>query len=209
MKLLVIGAGGEMGEAVVEQALAAGHHVTAFVHNPQQYHRTDVRVIPGDARDKSAMLQAVQGQDAVLDTLGGHIPFLTTTLETDTARNVIDAMQKAGVRRLLVVSTIGEGDSQSNVHGYYKYLFMNTILRGVMKDKAGMEAVVDHSSLDWTIVRPAGLTNGDPKGIRIVDPETGEKVRFITRADVAEFMLDQLTSTEYLHKAVGIANPEE
>ena len=209
MKLLVIGAGGEMGEAVVEQALAKGHDVTAFVHSPKEYKRTDVRVIAGDARDKATMLQAVQGQDAVLDTLGSHNPFLTTTLETDTARNVIDAMQQAGVRRLIVVSTIGEGDSEGNVHGYYKYLFMSTILRGVMKDKAGMEEVVDSSSLDWIIVRPAGLSNGDPKGIRIVEPGTGEKVRFITRADVAHFMLEQLTSDQYLHKAVGIANPEE
>lgn len=209
MKLLVIGAGGEMGEAVVEQALAAGHQVTAFVHSPQEYHRTDVRILAGDARDRDTMLQAVQGQDAVLDTLGSHNPFLATTLETDTASNVINAMQQTGVRRLLVVSTIGEGDSEANVHGYYKYLFMNTILRGVMKDKAGMEAVVDHSALDWTIVRPAGLTNGDPKGIRIVAPETGEKVRFITRADVAHFLIAQLTSTEHVHKAVGIANPEE
>ena len=209
MKLLVIGAGGEMGEAVVEQAVARGHAVTAFVHSPQEYKRTDVRVVPGDARDKSAMLEAVRGQDAVLDTLGSHIPFLTTTLETDTARNVIDAMQEAGVRRLIVVSTIGEGDSAANVHSYYKNLFMPVVLRGVMKDKAGLEAAVEQSPLDWIIVRPAGLSNGEPKGIRIVKPETGEKVRFITRADVAHFMLDQLTSDTYLHQAVGIANPEE
>lgn len=209
MKLLVIGAGGEMGEAVVDQALKRGHQVTAFVHSPQEYKRTDVRIVAGDARDRDAMLQAVQGQGAVLDTLGSHIPFLTTTLETDAAKNVIDTMQEAEVRRLIVVSTIGEGDSEANVHTYYKYLFMNTILRGVMKDKAGMEDVVDHSALDWIIVRPAGLTNGDPKGVRVVAPQSGEKVRFITRADVAHFMLDQLTSDQYLRTAVGIANPEE
>lgn len=209
MKLLVIGAGGEMGEAVVEQALARRHEVTAFVHSPKAYKRTGVRIVAGDARDIATMRVAVQGQEAVLDTLGGHLPFLKTTLETDTARNVIDAMQQAGVRRLIVVSTIGEGDSSANVHSYYKHLFMPTLLRGVMKDKAGMEEEVGHSDLDWTIVRPAGLSNGDPKGIRIVEPETGEKVRFITRSDVAHFLLDQLSNDAYLHQAVGIANPEE
>lgn len=209
MKLLVIGAGGEMGEAVVEQALAQGHEVTAFVHSPDEYKRTDVRVIAGDARDQAVMLQAVEGQDAVLDTLGGHLPFLTSTLETDTARNVIEAMRHQGVRRLIAVSTIGEGDSAANVHSYYKHLFMPTVLRGVMKDKAGLESMVEQSALDWIIVRPAGLKNGSPKGVHIVDPATGEKVRFITRADVAGFMLDQLGSDQYLHQAVGIANPED
>lgn len=81
MKLLVIGAGGEMGEAVVEQALVLGHEVTAFVHSPEEYKRTDVRVVAGDARDKAAMLEATRGQQAVLDTLGGHLPFLRTTSE--------------------------------------------------------------------------------------------------------------------------------
>jgi hypothetical protein len=68
---------------------------------------------------------------------------------------------------------------------------------------------VQHSDLDWIVVRPAGPSHGDPKGIRIVKPETGEKVRFITRSDVANFMLQQVDSSEYLHQAVGIANPEE
>jgi putative NADH-flavin reductase len=209
MKLLVIGAGGETGEAVVEQALALGHEVTAFVHSPAEYKRTDVRIVTGDARDRAVVLEAVRGQEAVLDTLGGHLPFLNTTLETDTALNVIGAMKDTGVRRLIALSTIGEGESVRNVHSYYKHLFMTTLLRGVMKDKAGLEDAVKHSDLDWIVVRPPGLSNGDPKGIRIVRPETEEKVRFITRADVAHFMLQQLTSDEYLHEAVGIANPAE
>ena len=83
---------------------------------------------------------------------------------------------------------------------------MPTFLRGVVKDKAGMEAVVQASDLDWIIVRPAGLTDGDHKPVRIITPESQEKVRFITRADVASFLLAQLTSDEYLRQAVGIAN---
>ncbi len=209
MKLLVVGAAGKTGEAIVSQAVAAGHEVTAFVHKPDEYQRQDVRVAGGDARDYAAMLAAVRGQDAVLDALGGHLPFVETTLETDTARNVIKAMQETGVRRLIVVSTIGEGESIANVHSFYKNLVMPTLLRGVMKDKASMEAEVDASSLDWIIVRPAGLSDGEPKGVRVVEPESAEKVRFVTRADVARFMLEQLSSDQYLHQAVGIANPPE
>ena len=209
MRVLVLGAAGRMGEEIVERALSAGHEVTAFVHQPEDYKRGDVRVVGGDARDRTVMLEAVRGQDAVLDALGGHLPFVETTLETDAARNVMEAMREAGVRRLVVVSTIGEGESIANVHGFYKNLIMPTLLRGVMKDKAGMEAAVEGSSLDWIIVRPAGLRDGESKGIRLVSPETGEKVRFVTRADVAQFLVEQLTSDAYLHQAVGIANPPD
>lgn len=208
MKLLILGAAGKTGSALVDQAITRGHDVTAFVHTADEYLRTDVRVVAGDARDQHSIFTAVHGQNAVIDALGGHIPFLDSTLETDTARNVIAAMTEAAVRRLLVISTLGEGDSARNVHDFYKHFIMPTLLRGVMKDKASMEATVEHSQLDWTIVRPAGLRDGDPKGIRIVSPETDEKVRFITRADLATFLLDQLESTDYLHQAVGIANPE-
>ncbi len=209
MRVLVLGAAGHTGDAVVTEALRADHEVTAFVHSAEKYARADVRVVVGDARDHAAVLAAVRGQDAVLDTIGGHNPLVNQHIETDSARVVMAAMEEAGVRRLLVISTIGEGDSEANVHGYYKYLFMNTILRGVMKDKAAMEAELRHSALDWTIIRPAGLTDGEPKGVRIVQPATGEKVRFITRADVARFMVEQIPIAEYLHQAVGIANPEE
>ncbi len=210
MKLLVIGAAGRTGQAIVEQALALGHQVTAFVHDREHYKEPAglERVVAGDIQNPTMVAKAMEGQEAVLDALGGHLPFLNTTLETDSARIVLDCMRATGVRRLIIVSTIGEGHSIANVHSFYKHLIMPTFLRGAMKDKAGMEAVVEESDLDWIIVRPAGLTNGEAKGdIRIVDPESAEKVSFITRADVAAFMLQQLTSTQYLHQAVGIANP--
>ena len=209
MKLLILGAAGKTGSTLVDQAVARGHTVTAFVHSVDEPHWPDVRVVQGDARDPASILDAVRGQDAIIDALGGYIPFLETTLETDTARNVITAMTEAGVRRLLVISTIGEGESTRNVHDFYKHFIMPTLLRGVMKDKATMEQVVEHSALNWTIVRAAGLRDGAPKGIRVVSPESDEKVRFITRSDVATFLLDQLTSLEYVHQAVGIANPQE
>ncbi len=66
-----------------------------------------------------------------------------------------------------MLSTIGEGESASNVHSYYKHLFMTTLLRGVMKDKAGLEDAVKDSDLDWIVVRPAGLSVGEPKGFAL------------------------------------------
>lgn len=210
MKLLVIGAAGKTGHAIVAQALHRGHTVTALVHERDKYEApAGVEVFAGDAQNPSKVEQAIQGQDAVLDALGGHFPWINSSLETNGAKAVVEAMRRSGVRRLLVISTIGEGDSMRNVHGWYGHLFMSTLLRGVMADKAGMEKVVESADdLDWTIVRPAGLHDTEGKGdVHIVTPESDEKVRFIARADVAGFMLDQVDSRQYVHQAVGIANP--
>lgn len=207
MKVLVIGAAGKSGRAVVEQARAAGHDVTAFVHNTEGYSApAEVRVSVGDARDRSAMYSAMRGQDAVVDTLGGKLSFRSTTLEASAAATIITAMQLSGVRRLEVISVIGEGESVANTN-WYERLFLSTILREEMKDKAGMEASVNAIDLDWTILRLPFLTDGPATGnVRVFSPESGETAHKLTRADLAAFMVAQLSSDKYFQKAVAIAN---
>ncbi|MEH2332428.1 NAD(P)-dependent oxidoreductase [Nostoc sp.] len=206
MKVLVIGAAGKTGRAVVEQAVSASHQVTAFVHKADEYEVSDVRVIEGDATDSVAMDAAVLGQDAVLDTIGGKTPYKATTLESSAANTIIASMQRNGVRRLVVTSMIGEGDSEANTP-FYERLLVATFLRGADKDKAAMESAVESSGLDWVILRPALLNDDPAKGnVRVFDAETGEKAHKITRADLADFMLAQLDTNEYLHQAVTIAN---
>ena len=100
MKVLVIGAAGKSGEALVNEALAAGHTVTAFVRGAAQYKKANVRVVAGDVLD-AAVNVAVSGQDAVIDALGGKTPWKVTTMETSAAHNIVDAMRRNGVRRLL------------------------------------------------------------------------------------------------------------
>ena len=207
MKILVIGAAGKTGAAFVEQALVAGHQITAFVHNAAEYTQPNVRVIAGDATDPAKINEAVAGQDAVVDTLGGKTPYKDTTLETDTARTVLTAMRSHAVRRFLVISVLGEGESRANASFVYQHLLMPTFLRGAMKDKAAMESEVAASDLDWTIVRPPILTDDAPTGnIRVYEATEGDTAHKITRADVAKFLLDQLTSPQYFHQAITIAN---
>ncbi|MEH2179529.1 NAD(P)-dependent oxidoreductase [Nostoc sp.] len=206
MKVLVIGAAGKTGRAVVEQAVAAGHQVTAFVHKADEYEVSDVRVIEGDATDSATMDAAAVGQDAVVDTIGGKTPYKETTLESSAANTIIAAMKRNGVRRLVVTSMIGEGESEANAT-LYERLLVSTLLRGADKDKAAMESAVESSGLDWVILRPAILNDDPAKGnVRVFDTETGEKAHKITRADLAAFMLVQLDNNEYLHQAVTIAN---
>ena len=115
-------------------------------------------------------------------------------------------MQRNDVRRLVVTSMIGEGDSEANTP-FYERLLVSTFLRGADKDKAAMESAVESSGLDWVILRPALLTDDPAKGnVRVFWPVSGEKAHKITRADLASFMLAQLSSNEYLHQAVTIAN---
>ena len=207
MKILVIGATGKTGSAVVDQAVRAGHDVTAFVHHADAYTRTDVRVAEGDALHPDQVAAAVAGHDAVIDTLGGKTPYQTTTLETDAARILVAAMDQHQVRRLLVVSALGEGDSRANTSFVYEHILMPTFLRGVMKDKAGMEATVSSSDLDWTIVRAALLTDDEPTGsTRTYDADDGNTAHKITRADLATFLVTELPRDTFSRKAVSVAN---
>ncbi len=207
MKVLVIGAAGKSGMVVVKKALAAGHDVTAFVHKIEGYlPDSNLRVIEGDARDRSTMDSAMLGQDAVIDTIGGKLSFKTTTLEASAAATIIASMQSSGVRRLVIISVIGEGESVANTN-WYERLFLSTLLRNEMKDKAAMEAIVDASGLDWIIVRAPFLSDDPDTGnINVFSPETGNVAHKLTRADLAAFMVAQLSSDEYLQKAVAIAN---
>lgn len=206
MKLLVIGAAGKTGKAVVEQALAAGHQVTAFVQKADEYKVPNVRVVEGDATDRSAVQAAVAGQDAVIDTIGGKTPYKETTLESSAAKAIIDSMQRSGVRRLVVTSMIGEGESKASAT-IWERLLISTMLRGADKDKSAMESTVKVSGLDWIILRPA-ILNDDPAtgNVQVFSSETGEKAHKITRADLASFMIAQLSSDEHLHHAVTVAN---
>ncbi len=206
MKLLIIGAAGKTGRAIVEQALTAGHEITAFVHQANEFDVANVRVIEGDATDSTAIETAVAGQDAVIDTIGGKTPYKTTTLESSAASVIIAAMKQKGVRRLIVISMIGEGESKENT-SFYERLLLATFLRGADKDKAAMESAVKASDLDWIILRPAILSDDAATGnVRVFDAGTGEKAHKITRADLATFIIARLSDNQYLHQAVTIAN---
>src|SRR5271156_4681483 len=176
MKVLVIGAAGKSGEALVNEALAAGHKVTAFVRGAARYNKANVRVVVGDVLDAAAVDVAVAGQDAVIDALGGKTPWKVTTMETSAAHNIVDAMRRNGARRLLKISVVGAGESVKNAGFFNEHLLMRTFLRGLLVDKAGMEAEIEGSNLDWTLVRPPMLTDREKTGVaRVLSTEGGEQ----------------------------------
>ena len=205
MRVLVVGAAGKTGRAVVGKAVAEGHRVTAFVHSDRGDGVAGVAVRVGDARDPAAVEAAVEGQDAVIDTVGGKTPYRRTTLETDVATAVVAAMQRHGARRLVVTSSVGVGDSTAHTPLLTRVV-VATFLRASTPDKAAMESVVGRSGLDWVVTRPAVLTDGPATGhVRTLSASDRGTARSITRADLAAFLVAQLTSDDHLRRTVTLA----
>jgi putative NADH-flavin reductase len=162
-------------------------------------------VTHGDVHDSAAVKRAMDGCEAVIDTLGGKTPFLKTDLESSAARVVLAAMKEVGAKRLVAISVLGAGDSGAQAPFWYEHLFLPTFLHGALPDKNEMEAEVKASGVDWVLVRPPILTDKEATGaVKVV---TGSDIAHtITRADLAQFLVDQLGTDTYLGQAVVIAN---
>ena len=203
MKIALFGATGGTGRQLLEQAVRAGHQVTALVREPAKLGQTPTgaTVVTGNVLQPTDVDQVVAGADAVICSLGNtsNNPDMMVTNGT---RHIIDAMQRFNVRRLVVVTSLGVGDSKEQVPFFFKAL-MKTVLRKAIEDKEAQETAVRASRLDWTIVRPGGLTDDPPTGMYQVGTEHLMAGR-IARADVADFILKELTRNEYLHQTPGI-----
>lgn len=197
MKIVVFGATGSVGRHVVDQALAQGHQVTAFTRDPGRVapQHPRCRIVRGDVTDPDAVGPAVAGQDAVLVTLGDG---RRGAVRAEGTRVVVEAMQRSGVRRLICQSTLGVGDSRGNLNLLWKHLMFGLLLRQAYADHVRQEQYVVASDLDWTIVRPAAFTNGPRTGRyrHGFGPDDRSQLK-IARADVADFLLQQLTTDAY------------
>jgi putative NADH-flavin reductase len=207
MKLVIFGSTGGVGRQLVEQALEQRHTVTAFARNPAKLptEHENLQIVQGDVNDVASVEQAIRGQEAVLAALGSS-PFKNTTVRSEGNRQIIRAMGRAGVRRLVSLSTLGVGDSWETLPFKYKVLF-RTLLRKAFDAHVEQENLIKQSGLDWTIVRPGEYTDGGRTGkYRNGFPVTDRTIKAkISRADVADFMLKQLTNNEYLRKTPGLS----
>ncbi|MEM8642277.1 MAG: SDR family oxidoreductase [Cyanobacteria bacterium P01_G01_bin.54] len=208
MKLVIFGSTGSTGREVVRQALADGHQVTAFVRTPAKLtlQHPNLSLVQGDVLDPHAVEPAVQGQDAVVCILGAGKQ-LSGTVRSAGTKQIIDAMEKTGVHRLICQSTIGVGESWGSLNFYWKYIMFSFILRKVFADHERQEQYVRQSSLDWTIVRPGAFVDGDRTGqYRHGFPGTDTTSQLkISCADIADFILKQLSDRSYLHQAPSLS----
>jgi putative NADH-flavin reductase len=129
-----------------------------------------------------------------------------TTL-SDGTRNIVRAMERAGIKRFVCETSLGVGDSKWKLGVFHNLVAMPLFLRNVFADKEEQERIIASSSLDWVIVRPAALTNGPQRHAFRAGSDVGHRFvpSRISRSDVAAFMLKQLTGGEYLRKTPGLA----
>ncbi|HVZ04588.1 SDR family oxidoreductase [Hyphomicrobium sp.] len=193
--ILVIGASHGVGLETVKAGLAAGHQVRAFARSAPTIDLTDPKLtkITGDARVRGEVAAAVQGVDAAIYAVGSTNPsdlIFGTTLFSDSTRVLVDAMQDARVRRLLMVTGAGAGNSRGRINVLYDNLIFPLMLQRVYNDKDVAEDMVMKSNLDWTIVRPGLLTNKPATGRYKVLTEMKDWCGgLISRADVADFLI--------------------
>jgi putative NADH-flavin reductase len=210
MNILIVGATGGTGRELVKQALELGHNVTAFVRNPARMKLTHDRltIAKGNVLDYESVENAVKGKDAVLSALGHKRWIVPTAILSEGTKNIIRAMDKHAVKRFICETTLGIGDTRGRMGLYYTLFVIPVLLYFYFRDKELQERYIKESDLDWTIVRPGQLTNGRKKGSCRTGEEVGNWILTVTvsRADVAAFMLKQLTDASFARKTVAVAN---
>ena len=208
MKVVIFGAAGATGRALVTQALAQGRQVTAFVRTPSKVGLTyaSLSMVQGDVADVAAVERALAGQDAVLCALGAATPLKRDPILVTGIENIVRAMERGGPRRLIYLSFLGVHGGRQQLSLVGRYLVAPLLLRNVVADHEAKERIIATSSLDWTIIRPPRLTHGARTGAyrHGSDIKAASVIPMISRADVADFMLRQLDNRVYLHKAPAV-----
>ncbi|NEU06885.1 SDR family oxidoreductase [Flavihumibacter sp. R14] len=203
MRILIFGASGKTGYELVRQALEQGHHITAFVRNPSNLKiaHINLQVFQGDVTNYKLVTDAVKGHDAVFSTLGAASPFKYDQSVVDGVSNIVKAMEANGIMRFIYMSAINVEESRRNA-GLLIRVLGTTLLRTETAGHEAREKIIRQSRLDWTLVRSAKLSDGKFTG----KYRSGEDIKAkgiaagISRADVADFLLRQLTNLSYIRK---------
>jgi putative NADH-flavin reductase len=211
MKLTIFGATGATGTSLTEQALAAGHEVTAVVREAGRLAvpaDPRLRIVTADVMDAASIAPAVEGADAVVSTIGPRGTGPTTVIR-DSVRSIVAAMEKTGARRFVQVSGSIVADEGESLYMRYlvKPLARRTFLRDVCADMRAGEEEIRGSGLDWTIVRPPALTAKPATGTFRMAIDRNLPHGFqVSRADLAACMLALLDDPATVHRHVAIAN---
>jgi uncharacterized protein YbjT (DUF2867 family) len=210
MRIVIFGANGQTGRLLTRRALDAGHTVVAVTRRPDSFPFADPRltVAGADVRDASSLVDVVDGADAVLSTLG--VPFSFKPIDTYSVgiRNVVAAMQKTAVQRLVVVSSTGayhypgRRDTPLSLR-LFEPIITRTIGKPTYDDQRRMETIVRDSGLDWTIVRPSGLFDL-PHVTEYIAGEVDPVGAYTSRADLADYLVS-LAGSSGQHDTVTIS----
>ena len=203
MNITVVGASRGIGHELLRIALEEGHGVTALLRHPATLNISNSRlkIVKGDILDPATVAAAVAGNDAVCSCVGIAPTRQPVNAFSRGAECVLAAMGQGTNRKLITVTGIGAGDSKGHGGFFYDRVFQPLLLGTIYADKDRQESMVKASSVEWLIVRPGFLTNGPRTGTyRVIDNLSGVTAGKISRADVADFMLKQLTTPTHFRK---------
>ena len=212
MKIAIFGATGIVGSAITEMALAKGHEVTILTRDAKKVKTADDRltVVEGDVEDRDTVRKVVEGQDAVIQSLGigGKGDGNPTTFVSEANKLIMEEMKRMKVNRLIAISVIGAGDSWKFLPWIYRKLMpaMMKWLKAIIDDKDRMESMIEHCGPDWTIVRCTTVKNIPAKG-HVTASLDGKGIKYsITAPDMAEFVVSQLTDNRFMLRMPVISN---
>lgn len=208
MKIVIFGANGKTGTLLLDQALAEGHQVIAYVRRAGaivQQHK-NLKTVTGNLDDTVRLKEALTGADACISALGGASLTKHSQEIIDGIDRIVLLMEQEGVKRFIYLSSIGTGESRYFMGPVLRFFLADVLLRVPLADHTINEQRLTNSKLQWTVVRPGSLTDG---------PKTGkmnhgsEKIKLkgnskISRANVASFMLDQVTDSTSINKCVWL-----
>jgi uncharacterized protein YbjT (DUF2867 family) len=214
MKIVIFGANGQTGRLLTRRVLDAGHDAVAVTRRPDDFPFADPRltVVGADVRDANSLVDVVDGADAVLSTLG--VPFSRKPIDTYSVgvRDIVTGMQKASVRRLVVVSSTGAYHYPGRRNTplslrIFEPIITGTIGKTTCDDQRRMEDIVRNSGLDWTIVRPSGLFDL-PDVTDYVAGEVDPVGGYTSRIDLADYMVQLAADPSAAGKTVVVSTTE-
>ena len=209
MKIAIFGAAGKVGRHLLDQALERGDEVSVLVRDTSKLtiqRHEGLKVVQGDVLDPKDVEKAVVGTGAVLSALG-HTKTSSKDVLTEGTKNIVAAMNKHGVRRLVTLTGAGVRDPKDEPKLVDRVIgsLLKLLQKDLFEDSIGRARVIKESQLEWVIVRAPVLVEGEKKGeyrIGYVGKESGTR---LSRADLADFMLKQTTNDTYLHRAPVIS----
>ena len=208
MNITIIGASGGLGLETVKRGLNRKHTITTLSRTEIKIEeKKSLKMIIGDATNKTDLFNSIQNAEAIIVTLGTTKNMNSTTLFSDFAKLMVEINRENKINiPFIFVTGFGAGESKNYVSWFIK-LFLNYLLKDVYADKTKMEEIITESNLNWTVVRPG----------RLLDKELTEKYRVenklfkginiggINRADVADFLIKQAENQTALKKYIGIS----